>query len=182
MKRWFIKVVDTATSKNPGFPVGTRHDYWYGIREKLIASFYPDEPSPSPAVVSLNTKEYGFKTKAAAIRAYKSHLNRVSSTDLFGYWTSEVSLEETEVDGSAEDRPLSNSQTSHCHWMFRPGTGDGSTHFASTSCSHTYVALTKCQNVKPIPGCADVYAGELCPMCHRAIDMDYRLVSTEGGT
>lgn len=182
MKRWFIKVVDTATNKNPGFLAGTRHDYWYGIREKLIASFYPDEPSPSPAVVSLNMKEYGFKTKAAAVRAYKSHLNRVSSTDLFGYWTSEVSLEETEVDVSAEDRPLSNSQTSHCRWMFRPGTGDGFTHFASTSCSHTYVALTKCQNVKPIPGCADVYAGGLCPMCHRPIDMDYRLVSTEGGT
>lgn len=71
---------------------------------------------------------------------------------------------------------LSGLQTSRCHWIFRPGIGEGLTHFASTACSHTYVALTKCPNVEPIPGCADVYVSRLCPICHKPIDMDYCMI------
>lgn len=99
MKRWFIKIVETATNKNPGFRAGVQHEYWYGVREELISAL-PIDLVPSPEMVTMKIKEYGFKTKAAATRAFNAHRSRINQP-MFddGYWTCEVSLEEVNIDG-----------------------------------------------------------------------------------
>lgn len=98
MKRYFIKVIDTATDSNPGFKAGTKHEYWYGKQETLIASFYPNEPAPSPASIAYYMKEYGFKNKAGVMKAFKHHRYAVQRESDFGYWNCECSVEEMEVE------------------------------------------------------------------------------------
>lgn len=98
MKRYFIKVINTATESNPGFKAGTQHELWYGKQEKLIAKFYPDEPAPSFASIIFGMKEYGFKNKSEAMKAFNYHMELIQGTKDFGYWNCECSVEETEVD------------------------------------------------------------------------------------
>ena len=100
MKRYFIKVVNTATAANPGFKAGTKHEYWYGRQETLIASFYPHKPVQltSPASIAYYMKEYGFKNKAGAMKAFKHHKQAVQWESDFSYWNCECSIEEAEVE------------------------------------------------------------------------------------
>lgn len=98
MKRYFIKVIDTATAANPGFRAGTRHEYWYGRQETLIASFYSNESTPSSTSIAYYMKEYGFKNKAGSMKAFKHHKNAIQGEPDFGYWNCECSVEEVEVE------------------------------------------------------------------------------------
>lgn len=98
MKRYFIKLVLTATAANPGFKAGIKEEYWYGRQETLIARFYSDEPAPSPASIAYSMKEYGFKNKAGAMRAFKHHKDAIQSEPDFGYWNCVCSVEEAEVE------------------------------------------------------------------------------------
>ncbi len=98
MKRYFIKIIDTATAANPGFKAGTKHEYWYGKQETLIANFYPNEPAPSPHSIAYHMKEYGFKNKAGAMKAFKHHKHAVQGESDFGYWNCACSVEEAEVE------------------------------------------------------------------------------------
>ena len=97
MKRYFIKCSNTATAKNPGFAVGTKHEYWYGKSEERIAKFYPDEPAPSTASISYNMKEYGFQKKSGAMKAYNHYKELTQWENDQGMWTSEVTIEEVEI-------------------------------------------------------------------------------------
>lgn len=99
MKRYFIKVINTATESNSGFKAGTQHEFWYGKQEKLIAKFYPDEPAPSFASIIFGMKEYGFKNKSGAMKAFNHHMELIQGTNDLGTWDCEVHLEETEVGG-----------------------------------------------------------------------------------
>lgn len=98
MKRYFIKVIDTATAANPGFKPGTKHEFWYGKQETLIAKFYPDEPVPSLASIAYYMREYGFKNKAGAMKAFKHHKQAIQWESEFSYWNCECSIEEAEVE------------------------------------------------------------------------------------
>lgn len=98
MKRYFIKIIDTATAANPGFKAGTKHEYWYGRQETLIAKFYPNEPAPSHALITYLMEDYGFKNKAGAMKAFKHHKEAVQYESDFGYWNCVCSVEEAEVE------------------------------------------------------------------------------------
>lgn len=98
MKRYFIKVINTATDSNPGFKAGTQHEFWYGKQENLIANFYPDEPAPSFASIAYYMKEYGFKNKAGAMQAFKHHKYTSQGESDFGYWNRVAYLETAEVE------------------------------------------------------------------------------------
>ena len=97
MKRYFIKHIYTATAANPGFKVGTKHEYWYGRQENLIASFYPNEPAPSPALIAYQMKDYGFKNKAGAMKAFKYYKHAAQRESDLGYWNCVCSVEEADV-------------------------------------------------------------------------------------
>ena len=99
MKRYFIKLVLTTTAANPGFKAGTKEEYWYGRQETLIVNFYSDEPAPSSASIAYSMKEYGFKNKAGAMRAFKHHKDVIQGEPDFGYWNCVCSVEEAEVEG-----------------------------------------------------------------------------------
>lgn len=98
MKRYFIKLIYTATAANPRFKVGTKHEYWYGRQETLIANFYPNEPVPSLALIAYQMKDYGFKNKAGAMKAFKNHKHAAQHESDFGYWNCVCSVEEAEVE------------------------------------------------------------------------------------
>lgn len=98
MKRYFIKVVYTATAANRSFKAGTKHEYWYGRQETLIASFYPNEPVPSLALIAYQMKDYGFKNKAGAMKAFKYHKDAAQHESDLGYWNCVCSVEEAEVE------------------------------------------------------------------------------------
>lgn len=98
MKRYFIKIIDTATAANHAFKPGTKHEFWYGRQETLIAYFYPTKPDPFPTSIAYYMKEYGFKNKAGAMKAFKHHKHAIQGEPDFGYWNRECSIEETEVE------------------------------------------------------------------------------------
>ena len=98
MKRYFIKIIDTATAANPGFKAGTKHEYWYGRQETLMAHFYPTKPAPSPTSIALYMSVYGFKNKAGAMKAFKHHKHVIQDESDFGYWNCVCSVEEAEVE------------------------------------------------------------------------------------
>lgn len=100
MKRYFIKIIDTATAANPGFKAGTKHEYWYGRQEILIASFCPNKPASFTTSIAYRycMKEYGFKNKAGAMKAFNHHKQAIQWESEFSYWNCECSIEEAEVE------------------------------------------------------------------------------------
>ena len=97
MKRYFIECINTATDNNPGFKTGTKHEFWYGKNEELIANFNHEEPPTNQPNLSYALKEYGFKNKAGATAAYKRHLCMSQDENDLEMWTREVRIAEVEV-------------------------------------------------------------------------------------
>ena len=61
-----------------------------------------------------------------------------------------------------------------CRWVYRPGTAGS--HWAFTTCKKGFNLLSKIKGEESEVGCADVYNGRLCPICGRAIRIDYCII------
>lgn len=62
-----------------------------------------------------------------------------------------------------------------CKWFYRPGVNKGD-HFAITSCDRGSKYLSKLIGEPQVYGVADWYNGKMCPVCGKAIEMDYRVL------
>ena len=85
---FIISSMSIATDKNPSFEAGTRHEYFIGKGEKLFTSeeFY--------RLKDHWLNEYGFKTKAAGMKALKSQQKIDDSQNSWGFWISKSELVE----------------------------------------------------------------------------------------
>lgn len=61
-----------------------------------------------------------------------------------------------------------------CRWIYRPGAYES--HWARTDCSKYMNYLSKVPACEPYVGVADYYNNKKCPLCGKAIKMDYRLI------
>ena len=102
MKRYFIKVIATATDNNPNF-AGTVIEYIYGKKEEIVGRKTISDPNGHNKYIKDfdDTKykndvlEYGFTSKGRAEAVAKKVHDK---PDMYGHWTDEISVIETEID------------------------------------------------------------------------------------
>lgn len=95
MKRYIIKLECNATDLNHNFK-GEKLISYYGKEEKDLSDFNSYTKhigTPIPWKV----KEYGFKTKASAMKALKTHKECADYETAIGFWNDTVELVEVEV-------------------------------------------------------------------------------------
>lgn len=95
MTRFVIKLESNSTDLNHNFK-DEKHICYYGKEETEVSDFNCDTKHIGE-LVPWKVKEYGFRTKASAMKALKTHKECADHENAKGYWNDTVELLEVEV-------------------------------------------------------------------------------------